>query len=106
MTFSASYSQPCRGLLWCTGCTLHHKQPQSDTLPQEGPSLYSLQGDVMLTEALSRILFTEDGQSRLLAAFINRAVPVLETGTLLAAHTHTIQRVYAWNRSVAGLVSA
>lgn len=41
------------------------------------------QGDVLCAEALSQILVTRDGQSRLLAAFIHRVVPLHQTVSTL-----------------------
>lgn len=42
-----------------------------------------MQGDVLCAEALHQILVTREGQSRLLAAFIHRVVPLEETVSTL-----------------------
>ena len=42
-----------------------------------------MQGDVLCAEALHQILVTREGQSRLLAAFIHRVVPLYQTVSTL-----------------------
>ena len=54
----------------------------AEALPQfweSGARHACMQGDVLCAEALNQILVTKDGQSRLLAAFIHRVVPLHET---------------------------
>ena len=58
--------------------------PPPPPLPQLDPDVCVLmQGDVLCAEALHQILVTREGQSRLLAAFIHRVVPLYQTVSTL-----------------------
>ena len=56
-----------------------------------------LQGDVLCAEALNQILVTREGQSRLLAAFIHRVVPLQQTvSTLRSPRSNKISWLATW----------
>lgn len=56
-----------------------------------------MQGDVLCAEALNQILVTKDGQSRLLAAFIHRVVPLHETvSTLRSSRSNKTSWLATW----------
>ncbi|DBA92139.1 hypothetical protein WJX77_008470 [Trebouxia sp. C0004] len=55
------------------------------------------QGDVLCAEALNQILVTRDGQSRLLAAFIHRVVPLHQTvSTLRSPRSNKLSWLATW----------
>jgi len=56
-----------------------------------------MQGDVLCAEALNQILVTRDGQSRLLAAFIHRVVPLHQTvSTLRTPRSNKLSWLATW----------
>ncbi len=56
-----------------------------------------MQGDVLCAEALNQILVTRDGQSRLLAAFIHRVVPLHQTvSTLRSPRSNKLSWLATW----------
>ena len=60
-------------------------------------TLHVMQGDVLCAEALNQILVTRDGQSRLLAAFIHRVVPLHQTvSTLRTPRSNKLSWLATW----------